>query len=144
MICGFFSTVNGVEVPHVARLNSNGSVDQGFKTPFVTLEQFNRDRFGDAHRVPVVQLTESAPMTNMEMNLNQTILITSIYLEAGVAVVQFTGVARHEYILQSSDSLNSGNWNSLSTNESDAAGNGNFRDADSVNHSTRFYRIASP
>ena len=38
----------------------------------------------------------------------------------------------------------SGNWNDLSTNESDAASNGNFRDAESVNRSTRCYRSAFP
>lgn len=58
VICGFFSTVNGVEVPHIARLNPDGSLDQTFKTPFATMEQFNRDRFGKARRVPVTQLTK--------------------------------------------------------------------------------------
>jgi hypothetical protein len=143
VICGFFSTVNGEEVPHIARLNPDGSPDQTFKTPFTTLEQFNRDRFGKARRVPVTQLTKTAT-SNTVANLPQTILIISIRLEEGGAAIQYTGTPRQPYILQANDSLDSGGWSNISTNQSDAGGNGNFRDASAKNYPTRFYRIATP
>jgi hypothetical protein len=143
VICGFFSTVNGVEVPHIARLNPDGSLDQNFKPPFITVEQFDRDRFGKDRRVPVVQLTK-ATTTNTVVNLPQTILITSIRLDADAAAIQYSGTPRQQFILQVNDSLNSDGWSNLNTNQSDANGNGNFRDADAQNHATRFYRIATP
>lgn len=143
VICGFFSTVNGVEVPHLARLNPDGSLDKTFKIPFTTLEQFNRDRFGQARRVPVTQLTKTTT-TNTVVNLPQTILITSIRLEGDAAAIQYTGTPRQPYILQANDSLDSGGWSNLSTNQSDAGGNGNFSDAAAKNYPTRFYRIATP
>jgi uncharacterized delta-60 repeat protein len=144
VICGFFSTVNGVEVPHIARLNSDGSLDQTFKMPFITSEQFNRDRFGKARRVPVVQLAKATPITNTVASVPQTILITSINLAGDAAVIQYTGTPRQQFILQANDSLNSGVWSNISTNQLDAGGNGNFRDTDVKNHATRFYRIATP
>jgi RNA polymerase sigma factor (sigma-70 family) len=143
VICGFFSTVNGVEVPHLARLNPDGSLDQTFKIPFITLEQFNRDRFGKARRVPVTQLTKTTTI-NTVANLPQTILITSIRMEGDAAAIQYTGTPRQQYILQANDSLDSGGWSNISTNQSDVGGNGNFRDAAAKNYPTRLYRIASP
>lgn len=60
VICGFFPTVNGVEVPHIARLNPDGSLDQTFKTPFMSPKQFDRARFGKMMRGPVTQLKKPA------------------------------------------------------------------------------------
>jgi uncharacterized delta-60 repeat protein len=143
VICGFFDRVNGEEAPHLARLNPDGSLDRTFRTPFMTLEQFNRDRFGQARRVPVVELTQPAATPNPPVNWPQTILITSMRLE-GDAAIQFIGAPRRPYILQANDSLNSAAWSSLGTNQSDANGNGDFHDPDATNHPTRFYRIATP
>jgi RNA polymerase sigma factor (sigma-70 family) len=142
VICGFFSMVNGVEVPHIARLNPDGSLDQTFKTPFTGLEQFDRDRFGKAHRVPVMQLAKTT--ANKVASLPQTILITSIRLNGDAAAIQYSGTPRQQYILQANDSLDAGGWSNISTNQSEASGNGNFSDADAKNHTTRFYRIATP
>ncbi|MDB6111843.1 MAG: hypothetical protein JWR69_3593 [Pedosphaera sp.] len=151
VICGFFSTVNGAEVPHLARLNPDGSLDQTFRTSFMTLEQFNRDRFGKMRRVPVTRLAENPepssptkPAANDPAALPQTILITSMRLESGVAVIQFTGVAHQEYILQASALLDSTGWVNISTNQATANGAGMFRDAEANKYPMRFYRIASP
>ena len=143
LICGFFTTVNGVEMPHLARLNPDGSLDQTFKIPFITLEQFDRNRFGKARRVPVTQLTK-ATTTNTIASLPQTILITSIRLDGDAAAIQYTGTPRQQFILQANDSVDSTGWSNVSTNQSNANGNGSFRDADAKNHATRFYRIATP
>ncbi len=143
VICGFFSAVNGVAVPHLARLNPDGSLDQTFRTGFLSLEQFSRDRFAKARRVPVAQLTKPAPATNPAVNMPPTVLITSIRLKEA-AVIEYAGTPRQQYILQANDSLNVGNWRTLSTNPADASGNGLFRDPDAKNHPTRFYRIATP
>jgi RNA polymerase sigma factor (sigma-70 family) len=143
VICGFFSTVNGVEVPHIARLNPDGSLDQTFKPPFITVEQFDRDRFDKAHRFPVTQLTKITA-TNTIASLPKTILITSIRMDGDAAAIQYSGTPHQQYILQANDSPNSGSWSNLNTSQSDVNGNGNFRDADAINHATRFYRIATP
>ena len=49
VICGFFNTVNGVDVPHIARLNPDGSLDQSFCPPFKTTKTFNED-FRKVHK----------------------------------------------------------------------------------------------
>jgi hypothetical protein len=150
VICGFFSKVNGLEVPHIARLNPDGSLDGAFRTPFMTLEQFNRDRFSKMRRVPVTQLakTGTAPSaTNSAATpgaVPQTILITSMRLDGGAAVIQFTGTPDQKYILQASEALKEGDWINISTNQANAAGVGIFRDAEASQFPMRFYRIAAP
>jgi hypothetical protein len=148
IICGFFSIVNGVEMPHIARLNPDGSLDQTFKPSFVTLEQFDRNRFANRHRVPVVRLS-SATATNSTTNPNvnappQSILIVSMALENGVATIQFTGAPTQQYILQARDSLNDSNWVSISTNRTTINGTGIIFDTDADDYPMRFYRIAEP
>ena len=91
----------------------------------------------------VTQLTKTTT-TSTVANLPQTILITSIRLDGDAAAIQYTGTPRQQYILQANDSLNSGGWSNISTNQSDAGGNGNFRDTAAKNYPTRFYRIATP
>ena len=151
VICGFFSIVNGVEVPHLARLNPDGSLDTTFRTPFMTLEQFNRDRFGKMRHVPVAQLATNQTTTsatnstaNVLQTLPPTILITSMRLEAGVAVIQFTGAPDQKYILQAKEALNNVDWMNISTNQANAAGVGMFRDLEANQFPMRFYRIAAP
>ena len=117
----------------------------------MTLDQFNRERFGKLPRVPVTQLAKNmtaSSTTNSDTRvpsaLQQTILITAMNLERGAAVIQFTGTPRQQYILQASDSLNTADWGNIGTNRADAAGMGIFRDEESKNYPMRFYRIASP
>jgi hypothetical protein len=147
VIGGFFTRVNGVEVPHLARLNPDGSLDPTFRPPFMTLAQFNRDRLRKPQRVPVAQLAEQPeinPPAKPPATPPPTILITAMKLEGGVAVIQFTGAALQSYILQAKDSLDSAGWTSLSTNQAPANGAGIFRDPAADQYPTRFYRIASP
>jgi RNA polymerase sigma factor (sigma-70 family) len=144
VICGFFSTVNGVEVPHIARLNPDGSLDQTFKPRFTSLEQFNRSRFGNPSRVPVASLAKPLPEEAVIANLPETIVITSLRLESGTAIVQFGGRPNRTYILQAKDSLNQPGWTNISTNQTAASGAGTLLDPDAGQHSARFYRVASP
>jgi hypothetical protein len=74
----------------------------------------------------------------------QTVLITSLRLENGVAVIQFSGNPRQVYILQAGNSLDSAAWKNLSTNGANAAGMGMFRDESAKGQPMRFYRLATP
>jgi len=143
VICGFFNTVNGVEMPHIARLNPDGSLDGTFKTPFISMEQFDRNRFGSARRVPVRRLVRTTtPATTATPP--QTILITAMRLDGGAASIEFAGTPGQSYVLQASETLEATDWSSISTNLSDTGGRGIFRDPEAVSHPSRFYRIATP
>jgi RNA polymerase sigma factor (sigma-70 family) len=152
VICGWFSKVNGTECPHIARLNPDGSLDPTFQTPFLTLEQFNRDRFAKRRRVPVQQLSPSASANaaaNATENASaasvmQTVSITSLGMEQNTAIVSFAGNPRQVYILQAREALKSGAWSNVATNQTGADGGGVFRDPDAGKHATRFYRVATP
>ena len=144
VICGWFTEVNGVKCQHLARLNPDGSLDETFRNPFRSLEEVNAVRF------PVYQLA-AAPgtaaatkNTSTALMTPETILITAMSYHAGGATIQFTGQPNQPYILQATDALNAADWNNISTNQSNASGMGSFRDADAVNHPSRFYRIATP
>ncbi len=150
VICGFFSTVNGAECPHIARLNPDGSLDGTFRTPFITLEAVNRERFGKMH-VPVTQLAKAVeapaptdPGAGGPGASGQTIVITSMTLQGDAAVIQFAGASRQQYILQAKDSMTAGDWIDVGTNQANADGVGRLRDAEANQHPMRFYRIASP
>jgi uncharacterized delta-60 repeat protein len=151
VICGAFSKVNGTACPRIARLNPDGSLDPAFQTPFLTLEQFNQDRFAKRH-VPVQQLTPSASapaVANATENASaasvmQTVSITSLGMEQNTALVSFAGNLRQVYILQAREALKSGAWSNVATNRTGADGAGMFRDTDAGKHATRFYRVATP
>lgn len=145
VICGFFSTVNGVNLPHVARLNPDGSLDPAFKTAFMTMDEFNRRGLERSPRVPVAQLTKAAVQpANAGTSLPETILITSMRLNDGVAVIQYTGTPNRQSILQARESLNAGEWTNISTNQSTADGSGILSDFNAGQYPMRFYRIAKP
>jgi RNA polymerase sigma factor (sigma-70 family) len=151
VICGFFSVVNGVEVPHIARLNPDGSLDTTFHPPFMTREQFNRARFGKRLTVPVARAnpsaappTDSGPAAANQSSASQTIIITSLSFSGDMAQVWFTGVPNHTYILQAKDALESLEWSNISTNRTSPAGDGVLRDSDASKNPRRFYRIAQP
>ena len=146
VICGPFTTVNGVKCQHIARLNPDGSLDTTFKNPFISLEELQTHR-----HFPVCHLTaKSAPAATNVIAPSavalpaETIVITAMNYQGGVAMIQFTGNPNKQYILQAKDSLDAADWNNISTNQSDASGNGNFRDPAAKNYPTRFYRIATP
>jgi hypothetical protein len=146
VICGSFTAVNGVKRLYIARLNPDGSLDDTFKSPFIGMEEFQSHR-----RFPVYHLaaTPAPAATNMvappAVNTPaETILITSMNYQGGMAMIQFTGSPNKAYILQAKDTLDAADWSNISTNQSNANGNGSFRDTDAKNHPTRFYRIAAP
>lgn len=153
VIAGYFSKVNGVDVPHLARLNPDGSLDETFRTPFSTwegLKQFRRVPVRSLAKAKTTQRASSgakpdtAPNAPEAATPPQTVLITSLRLENGVAVIQFTGNPRQAYSLQAGTSLDSGAWTSLNTNAANAAGTGVFRDESAKDQLMRFYRIAIP
>jgi RNA polymerase sigma factor (sigma-70 family) len=151
VIAGFFTKVNGVEKQYLARLNPDGSLDQTFRTPFTTWEGLKQWR-----RVPVQSLTKARiPLaTNSIAKSNapeaaaaapaQTVMITSLKLENGVAIIQFIGNPRQVYILQAGDSFKTDGWFNLKTNRANAAGTGVFQDETAKGQPMRFYRIATP
>lgn len=151
VICGYFSKVNGVGVPHIARLNPDGSLDPSFHTPFTTAEKFAE--FRRKWRVSVTKLvknnppaakTPSAAASSVLRPSSETILITSLRLEPNGAIITFTGNPNQTYVLQAKDSVNSGDWSTLSTNSTTSKGQGVFQDPEAYKHPTRFYRIATP
>lgn len=159
VVAGFFTKVNGVAREHLARLNPDGSLDETFRTPFTTWAGLKPWR-----RVPVQSLAKAStkitpraysgkkPDDLPTVAANpaeaatppQTVLITSLRLDNGVAVIQFTGDPRQIYILQAGNSLDAGAWTNLSTNKANAAGMGIFRDESAKDQPMRFYRIAIP
>ena len=146
VICGPFTMVNGVKCQHIARLNPDGSLDDTFKNPFISLQELQTHR-----RFPVFHLAakSASPATSTTIPPAasvpaETILITSINYSGGIAMIQFTGNPQKKYVLQAKEALADNDWTSLSTSQSDASGNGMFRDPDAKNHPTRFYRIATP
>jgi uncharacterized delta-60 repeat protein len=143
VICGWFTEVNGVKRQHLARLNSDGSLDATFRNPFISMEQLNAIRF------PVYPLSKASDTAATGRNTTapvptETILITSMNYSADGATIQFTGKPNQQYVLQATDGLNAADWRTISTNQSSANGWGSFRDPDAVNHPSRFYRIATP
>ena len=146
VICGPFTTGNGVKCQHIARLNPDGSLDATFKNPFISLEELQTHR-----HFPVCHLAaKSAPAATNVIAPSagalptETILITAMNYQGGVAMIQFTGNPNKQYILQAKDSLDATGWNTIITNQSNSSGIGNFRDPDAKNYPTRFYRIATP
>ena len=47
----------------------------------------------------------------------ETIVITSLNYQGGVAVIRFTGSPTRDYILQAKDSLEAGSWSNIGTNQ---------------------------
>lgn len=149
VICGFFSRVNGVSCQHLARLNPDGSLDATFKQPFVSLEKLQSVRF-PVHRLAATAAARDAgaaagasgSAAEGTAAAPETIVITSMSFQGDGAQIRFTGKANTSYILQAKDSMTDGDWKNVSTNQSDAAGAGSFRDGDARNHPMRFYRIA--
>ncbi len=164
VICGFFTSVNGVDVPYLARINPDGSLDQTFHPSFTTMDRWNKD-LREKRRVAVAKLhktqapaptpaaaatpaTAVAPTASASSSVAasapETILITLMQMDATGARIEFTGVGGRQYFLQANDSVQSPYWNTIATNQAAANGNGIFHDSDTANHPTRFYRIATP
>lgn len=147
VICGFFSSVNGVACPHLARLNPDGSVDKAFQSHFATFQGLNAWR-----RLPVQSLAKAGVGTSTTVagapppaaaSAPETVIITSFRCEGGIAFIGFTGLPNRGYILQARDALNQGEWGSVSTNQTTAGGVGAFKDTAAGQLPMRFYRIAS-
>ncbi len=147
VICGFFDRVNGVPRQHLARVNSDGSLDETFKNRFIGLAELNTHR-----RFPVPHLsgttnTPTATQTAVEAGAaasTETIVIRSMDYQEGVATISFSGRTGQAYVLQCRDALAEAAWSNLSTNQTDSAGAGRLIDADAGRHPMRWYRIAMP
>jgi RNA polymerase sigma factor (sigma-70 family) len=156
VICGFFSEVNGVPAEHIARLNSDGSLDSSFRPPFLSSKEFDRRRFArvarltsTATRPARTRQSSSTASTNTAAEASETgepemIQIRGIALEGGMSVVRFVGRPHQVYILQARETINASGWTSIATNRANGGGTGILRDAASNEHPMRFYRIASP
>lgn len=143
IICGFFDHVNGKEVPHLARLHPDGSLDETFRTPFVPTGQLRRRPVRVQSLAAAVNST-AGPTNSVSALPGETVEITSLTLMPEAAVVEFRGVPGHIYILQANNSPGSTNWVSVSTNTAAASGSGRFRDAEASRWPARFYRVARP
>jgi len=151
VICGYFSEVGEVEVPHIARLNPDGSLDTTFRPPFMTQKQFDKERLGKQLKLPVVRLTQ-IPSTSASTNRlastsgesPQTIVITSLRLMGDRAEIQFAGAANQHYVLQAKDALGGADWININTNRTGRSGSAVFYDNKVGEHPMRFYRIAVP
>jgi hypothetical protein len=148
VICGSFTAVNGVKRLYIARLNPDGSLDDTFKSPFISMEEFQSHRRFPVYHLAAKTTTSAtntiAPGAIATTTPPETILITSMSYQGGVAMIQFTGNANKTYVLQAKDALDAADWSNVSTNQTSANGDGTFRDTDARNHPTRFYRIATP
>ena len=144
LVGGFFGKINGVTAPWLARLNTDGSVDEAFQehlTKFPTLTA--------RQRVPVKSLAAAtnntlASATSFGTAVAEMIFINSLTLKNGIAEIQFQGAQNHAYVLQARDALNSGDWFNLATNTTTANGFGTLRDSGATDSPTRFYRVATP
>ena len=145
LIGGFFRKVNGVDAPFFARLNADGSVDESFQRRFTNVGGVMKGR-----RVPVVSVAaagagNSASVTAVPPNaVVPTVVIQSLTLVDGTAVLQFQGAPAHDYILQARNALDAGEWFNVMTNRTDASGAGTLRDAGAKDSAMRFYRVATP
>lgn len=144
VIGGFFEQVNGVNCRYLARLNPDGSLDRDFQSRFV----------GDVNNIAAkfyaVSLGKddrptASNETSTSVPSSQIILIKSLKIEPpGIAVIRFHALPRQSYILQAKDMLGEGAWSNVSTNSTDAAGQGMFQDETAAMVLSRFYRIAVP
>jgi len=144
VICGFFSVVNGVEVPHIARLNPDGSLDATFRPTFLTHAQFQQKRLGKQLTLPVTKLNPTPAGGNITPQAvsSKIIIITQLTLAGDQSQVQYTGEPGQTYILQGKDKLEAPEWMNISTNQASANGNGTLFDPNAGKFPQRFYRIA--
>ena len=148
IIVGYFSKVNGVDVPYLARLNSDGSLDQPFQSHFTSSDNLKKA----IQRVKVHNLAASTTPNNAATtpgmspiaSIVQTVVITSFNVANGVAALQFHGNSNFPYILQAANDLSQSNWVNVDTNQTTTAGTGTLRDEDAKNYPMRFYRVATP
>ena len=144
LVVGFFTKVNGVKCSYLARLNPDGSLDTDFQRHFSTYEDLETKR-----RMPVQMLASHATTNTVATNIatvpvSQTVLITSLNLNEGVAMIQFVGNPSQTYFLQCREALDDSAWTNIATNQTDSTGIGRLLDEGAKNAPMRFYRVASP
>jgi hypothetical protein len=147
VIGGFFSQVNGVNCPHLARLNPDGSLDRTFQPPFLPQIELSRKRMRVQHLTQPASApaaASGASATPSAESVPETVLITSLRIDAGTAVLEISGRADQLYILQARNDLNTAQWSNLTTNRTSANGAGMFRDVEAKHYGMRIYRIARP
>lgn len=153
LIGGFFRKVHGVSAPWFARLNLDGSLDTSFQTHFTNVAGLMAGRRMQVRSLTAAETVEIAKntivtkpnaVTNGPETSPHSVLITSLTLLDGTAVLLFMGNPNHAYILQARNALGSGGWFNVATNRTDAGGSGTLRDPAATNAPIRFYRVASP
>lgn len=146
LIGGFFGKVNGVAVTYFVRLNPDGSVDQSFQRRFTSFAGLMAGRHVPVKKLAAAPVNAAKPesvATALETPAH-SVLITSLTLTDGIAVIQFEGNPNHSYILQARNVLDTGEWLNLRTNQTDANGIGALHDLNATKFPIRFYRIATP
>jgi len=158
LIGGRFFEVNGVKARYFARLNPDGSLDEPFQSHFTYIGGLLARQRVLVKRLPTIASSSGTPstpstlpvvgMTNVFETIPKgapiSILITSLEIEDGTAVMQFEGASNTHYILQAQNALGSGDWFNVSTNQTDAGGRGELHDPHAEDSSIRFYRVAAP
>jgi uncharacterized delta-60 repeat protein len=150
VIVGEFSNINGITCPHIARLNSDGSLDQSFQKHFTSYENLVAPRRVKVHSLAAAAAGNGGktPPNNNSGNAGnysvQTIVITSLSVVNGMAVLNFEGNPDSTYILQATTNLSRPGWTNVGTNKTDSAGKGVLCDQDAQSHPMRFYRVATP
>jgi hypothetical protein len=153
MICGFFTHVNGHACQRLARLNPDGSFDESFRPPFLSLKEWDRRRFVRVARLAKnssrprssASAGESSADGNTESaDTVERIQITSMSRGTSGATVIFQGRPRGIYVLQAREAVGESEWTSIATNAATRSGIGTLNDPDATNHPMRFYRVATP
>ncbi len=148
LIGGFFGKVNGEAAPWFARLSPDGSVDRSFQLRFTSVAGLMAGR-----RVRVTSLASgpdaaATPTAGSEVAVSTipapSVIITSLTVTEGTAVMQFQGAPSQAYILQARNALDTGAWSSVATTRTDASGSGALRDPGASDSPMRFYRVATP
>jgi hypothetical protein len=155
LVGGDFFAINGIRCTSLARLNPDGSVDRDFS------DRFAFERFEEAKQrlsvsrpelaarpTPAVASTTGsvavAPGALRESpGRSQTICVRQLEAIEGAAVIDYDGAPNGTYILQAANSINATAWSNIATNQADAAGRGQFKDASAATAPARFYRVLS-
>jgi hypothetical protein len=144
LIGGFFGKINGEAAPWFARFNPDGAVDQDFQRHFTSGAGFTARRSVPVQSVTTAITADPTAKTGTNSKGGETIFITALTVQDGVAEIQFQASPNRTYILQARNALQTGEWFNVSTNQSGGNGFGTLRDPGAKDASVRFYQVAAP
>jgi uncharacterized delta-60 repeat protein len=144
LIGGFFSKVNGFAAPWLARLNSDGSVDQEFQRHFGAGASANVRQSLLVQSVATGRTAAPPAASDTNLGSGETIFITGLTVQDGVAQIQFQASPNHIYTLQARNNLKTGDWFNVTTTQSAGNGFGVLHDPGAKDASVRFYQVVSP